>query len=195
MRSSVLVTIGIIAFAVTPAAHSQDGPPDMQLPSAAEVATLKAQVASLRAIVEDLVELQRCHGDAGVDRRMVLDPNTGEYVQLGVDWRGCDKRGIWLRAATYFQAGQLFNAKLVGTDFTSAWIHGVAMNGANLEGANFTNADLRGSILTGANIVPYTVAQAYGREETIFDNTICPDGTNSDLDDEDEFTCMNNRTP
>lgn len=162
---------------------------------AQDVDALQLENDELKAVIAELVALQRCHGDAGVDRRMVLDPNTGEYVQLGVDWSGCNKQGIWLRAATYFQAGQLFNAKLVGTDFTSAWIHGVAMNGANLEGANFTNADLRGSILTGANIIPYSVAQAYGRAQTIFSNTICPDGTNSDDADGDEFTCMNNRTP
>jgi uncharacterized protein YjbI with pentapeptide repeats len=185
IRKSAIV--GIITLALTPTAFAEG--------LAQDVDALETENAELREILQELVALQRCHGDAGVDRRMVLDPNTGEYVQLGVDWSGCDKRGIWLRAANYWQAGQLFNAKLVGTDFTSAWIHGVAMNGANLEGANFTNADLSNSILTGAFIIPYSVAQAYGRAQTIFSNTRCPDGTNSDDPDGDEFTCMNNRTP
>ena len=80
----------------------------------------------------------------------------------------------------------LVNARLVGTNFAGAFILGVAMNGSDLEGANCTNANLRWSNLTGANIIPHTIAQAYGSEETIFGNTICPDGSNSDEDDGDE---------
>jgi uncharacterized protein YjbI with pentapeptide repeats len=69
------------------------------------------------------------------------------------------------------------------------------MGGANVEGANFTNASLRFSDLTGANIVTWQQAQDYahlGLQETIFDNTTCPDGTNSD---DVGGTCANNRTP
>jgi uncharacterized protein YjbI with pentapeptide repeats len=48
--------------------------------------------------------------------------------------------------------------------------------GANLSGANFTRANLEGIDLTGATLVGVT-----------WDNTICPDGTNSDVD---SGTCL-----
>ena len=123
----------------------------------------------------------------------------------GVDWRGCDKRKILLRGplvpgttdnqSHYEMDALLVNARLGGTDFTGAYILGVAMNGADLEGADFTDAFLRYSDLTGAVIIKETDALAYGFQRTIFSNTMCPDGSNSDDDDGDEYTCANNRTP
>lgn len=184
---------GIVSLALAPSAYSEGVPGDVQLPSGAEAATLQVEVASLRAMVANLVELQRCHGDAGVDRRYIVGGGIGGADWIGgVDWSGCDKRGVWLRPAGYYDSGNLFNADLRGTDFTGAWINGVAMNGANLEGANFTNANLQGSILTGANIVSFDQAQAYGRAQTVFSNTVCPDGSNSD---DVGGTCADNRTP
>lgn len=189
----------IITLALTPTAFAQGLAQDVdELES--QVAALEIENAELRDILADLVALQRCHAIGGAAGWTISENGT-----LGVDWRGCDKRKILLRGplvpgATdnlqhYEMTALLVNARLVGTDFSGAYLLGVAMNGSNLEGANFTDANLRWSNLTGANIIPYTVAQAYGREETIFDNTTCPDGSNSDEDDGDEFTCMKNRTP
>ena len=200
MRSSGLAIIGIIGLALAPTTYSEGIPEGVELPAAAEFASLKAEVASLRSIVTDLVELQRCHAIGGAAGRTHSENGT-----LGVDWRGCDKRSILLRGPLvpgitdnpehYEMGALLVNARLVGTDFSGAYIRGVAMRGANLEGANFTNAILRWSDMTNAVIVTESLALAYGREQTIFKNTICPDGTNSDINDGDEFTCANNRTP
>lgn len=174
---------------------------------AQDVDTLESQVSALQtenlelsALLEELVALQRCHAIGGAAGWTISENGT-----LGVDWRGCDKRKIVLRGPLapgrvdhpqrYEMNALLVNARLVGTDFSGAFILGVAMNGANLEGANFTNAFLTHSDMTNALIVKASDAAAYGRAQTIFSNTICPDGTNSDYADGDEFTCDFNRTP
>jgi len=164
-----------------------------------QVALLETENAELREILQELVALQRCHAIGGAAGRSYSENGT-----LGVDWRGCDKRGILLRGPlapgmndhiqSYEMNALLVNARLVGTDFTNAFILGVAMNGANLEGANLTNAWLNNSDLTGALIVKASDAASSGRAQTIFSNTRCPDGTNSDDNDGDEFTCDLNRT-
>ena len=158
-----------------------------------KVSALQTENAELRALLEELVALQRCHAIGGSMGRTISE--SGNH---GVDWRGCDKRRIELRGPSWGGSelyALLFNADLRGTDFSGAYILGVAMNGSNLEGANFTNANLTDSNLTGASIVTWQHAQDYahlGFQETIFDNTVCPDGTNSN---DNEGTCANNRTP
>jgi uncharacterized protein YjbI with pentapeptide repeats len=193
-----MVTVGIIALAFTQTAFAQGLAQDVDSLEA-QVAALETQNEELLAVIEGLIALQRCHAIGGAAGRTFSENGT-----LGVDWRGCDKRGILLRgplvpvitdnALQYEMNALLVNARLVGTDFTGAYIIGVAMNGSNLEGADLTNANLRYSNLTGAVIVKATQAAAYGRAQTIFSNTICPDNSNSDEDDGDEYTCANNRT-
>lgn len=164
-----------------------------------ENAQLQAVITSLTAVVDglaaqqaDLVALQRCHSDAGSNGRRWVDGWIG-----GVDWHGCDKRGIGLWGPIVGgdeDDGLLVNADLRGTDFTDASIIGVYINGSDLEGANFTNANLAYSDLNGANIVTWQQAQDYahlGLQETIFSNTTCPDETNSD---DNGGTCANNRS-
>jgi uncharacterized protein YjbI with pentapeptide repeats len=156
-------------------------------------AELQAVIESLTSIVDGLVEQQRCHAIGGS-----LGWSEDENGTLGVNWRGCDKRRIDMRGPAVGgseMTALLVNSDLRGTDFTGAYLLGVPMGGANVEGANFTNASLRFSDLTGANIVTWQQAQDYahlGLQETIFDNTTCPDGTNSD---DVGGTCANNRTP
>ena len=172
-----LVTVGIITLALIPNAFADPASENVELPPA-------AQVASLQALVQELIEQQRCHGDAGIDNRFVEGGGVdGADWVGGVDWSGCDKRGIRLLGSTVTGAdwwdNNLINADLRFTDFTMAIIIGVWMGGANLEGANFTDANLVFSGLQNANVIgPEGVL--YGKVPTIFDNTICPDGTNSD---------------
>jgi len=160
---------------------------------AQDVDALETENAELRAILQELVALQRCHAIGGS-----LGWSVDENGTLGVDWRGCDKRRIDMRGPSFGgseMTALLVNADLRGTDFTGAYLLGVFMGGSNVEGANFTDANLTGSNLQGANIVTWQQAQDYahlGLQETIFDNTICPDGTNSD---DVGGTCADNRTP
>lgn len=184
---------------MTPTAFAQGLAQDVdELES--QVAVLETENAELRAILADLVALQRCHAIGGAAGATISEDGT-----LGVDWRGCDKRKIVLRGPLapgrddhpqrYEMNALLVNARLVGTNFSGAFILGVAMNGADLEGADFTDAFLNHSDMTNAVIVKASDAAAYGRAQTIFKNTTCPDGTNSDDADGDEFTCHFNRTP
>ena len=169
----------------------------LQTDNAALEAVINTQaslIADLTSVVDELVALQRCHAIGGSLGWSVAEDGT----TLGVDWRGCDKRRIDMRGPAVGgseMTALLVNSDLRGTDFTGAYLLGVYMGGANVEGANFTNASLRFSDLTGANIVTWQQAQDYahlGLQETIFDNTTCPDGTNSD---DVGGTCANNRTP
>lgn len=161
-----------------------------------ENAALQSVITSLTAVVETLatqqtalVEQQRCHGDAGTDNRYI-DGWIG-----GVDWHGCDKRGIGLwgpQVGGDEDDGNLTNSDLRFVDFTGANIIGVWMGGANLEGANFTNASL--AYVEGllyANVIP---ADGNGGLDapTIFSNTTCPDTTNSDTNG---GTCIGHLVP
>jgi uncharacterized protein YjbI with pentapeptide repeats len=159
----------------------------------AVIDTQASLIADLTAVVDDLVELQRCHAIGGS-----LGWSEDENGTLGVNWRGCNKRRLNMVGPAFGgseMTALLVNADLRNTDFTGAYLLGVFMGGSNVAGANFTDANLTGSNLQGANIVTWQQAQDYahlGLEETIFNNTICPDGTNSDTVG---GTCVNNRTP
>mgnify|MGYP001814319495 FL=1 len=155
---------------------------------------LQAVITSLTTIVDDLVEQQselvnqqRCHTRPG---DLQADENGGYLA--GVDWSGCDKTGLsmWGPNVGGAVTEVLVNADLRFGNFTLANIIGVEM-GANLEGAVFKNASLAYSNLEGANIIaPNDINN--GKTPTVFINTTCPDGTNSD---DVGGTCANNRTP
>lgn len=213
MNISKLAILAMVTLTLTPTAFA-DGVAQAVDTLETDVSTLASQLSLLQTenadlevvieelslIVDDLVSqqselvaLQRCHAIGGAAGRSISEDGTH-----GVNWRGCDKRRIVLEGPRFGgteMTALLFNADLRGTDFSGAYLFGVAMNGSNLDGANFTNANLSGSNLDGANIVTRQQAQDYshlGLQETIFDNTTCPDGKNSDLHGE---TCANNRTP
>jgi uncharacterized protein YjbI with pentapeptide repeats len=200
MHIRKFATIGIIILALTPAAFADgvaqavDGLEsdvdalESQISALqTENAALEAVIASLTVIVDALVEQQRCHTRPG-DLQADAD---GNYAG-GVDWRGCDKTGLsmWGPAVGGAVTENLTNADLRGANLTLANIIGVEF-GANLEGAVFKNANLAYSNMEGANIIGPDGAQ-YGKEPTVFINTFCPDGTNSN---DVGGTCANNRTP
>jgi uncharacterized protein YjbI with pentapeptide repeats len=161
-----------------------------------ENAALQSVITSLTAVVDTLatqqaalIEQQRCHGDAGTDNRYI-DGWIG-----GVDWHGCDKKGIALwgpQVGGDEDDGNLTNADLRFTDFTGASMIGVWMGGVDVEGANFTDANLAYSEgLQYANVIP---ADGNGGLDapTIFSNTTCPDETNSDANG---GTCIGHLAP
>ena len=89
----------------------------------------------------------------------------------GVDGRGADLNGTDLTGATLMWSNlswvNLSNANLTGANLSGAMLAGVNFNGANLTGVDLTGADLTG---------------------VIWQNTICPNGTNSDTRGQ---TCVN----
>jgi uncharacterized protein YjbI with pentapeptide repeats len=169
MRIKQLAMTGIITIALTQNVFA-DG-------VAQSVDTLEAQVASLTSIVYGLVEQQRCHARPDTLR---VDSN-GNYAG-GVDWHGCDKSGLsmWGPQVDGAVTENLTNADLRNVNFTLANLIGIWAGGANLEGARFVNANLAYSDFTGAFVVTAEHAQQYGRAETVFINTNCPDESNSD---------------
>lgn len=206
MHIRQLAIIGIITLALTPTAFA-DGVAQAVDGLESDVDTLDSQVSALQtenaalqaviisltavvttqtAIVDSLVEQQRCHTRPG---DLQADEN-GEYAG-GVNWYGCDKTGLSMRGPLWggAETEALVNADLRFVNFTLANIWGVPIWG-NLEGAVFKNANLAGSDLSGANIIGPDGAQ-YGKTPTVFINTLCPDGANSDDVGE---TCADNRT-
>ena len=73
----------------------------------------------------------------------------------------------------------LSRAELSNADLVRADLSGANLTGANLYNAALNNADLNGANLTGADHLT----------SVWWNNTICPDGTNSD---NNGGTCVNN---
>ena len=83
-----------------------------------------------------------------------------------------------------------------GCDFTRATLRGTNLRGIrcqpqspNVAACVFTSADLTGADLTGAELLSVVL------DGVIWSNTTCPDGTNSDAEDGDGGTCLDNLTP
>lgn len=74
----------------------------------------------------------------------------------------------------------------------SADMMGANLSGADMRGAHFGDANLAYADLRGANLAGATMRGTSGLDQAIFANTICPDGSNSDENDNDRFTCANN---
>jgi cysteine-rich repeat protein len=68
----------------------------------------------------------------------------------------------------------LSNAKLINTDLKNA-----NLTNADLSNANLTNANLDGTDLTDANLSG-AIGQPLNPNQAHYENTTCPDGTNSD---------------
>lgn len=65
---------------------------------------------------------------------------------------------------------QLTRANLVGANLRGAHLERAVLIGSDLTGANLTDATLRGADLRGAQL-----------KDVTWSNTVCPDGTNSDV--------------
>ena len=114
------------------------------------------------------VSLDGANLDSAVLSFAVADYAHLNYADLGA----ADLKGAFLRHA------QLQNAILYNANLSDAFLSHANLDGAGLVNANLTNADLYGASLRGATLVG-----------AIWNNTRCPDGTNSNGDG---GTCVNN---
>jgi uncharacterized protein YjbI with pentapeptide repeats len=125
-----------------------------------------------------------CFGNA------ILGPGT---YSLNSDLSGADLYNVNL---SYAQLGNsqgtsdLSGANLYGANLSHTYLFRVDLSGAILNGADlretyFYETDFTDAILTGADI---SSAYQWGSLDVIWNNTICPDGTNSD---DNGNTCEN----
>jgi Pentapeptide repeats (8 copies)/Collagen triple helix repeat (20 copies) len=104
------------------------------------------------------------------------------YADLqGALFNGARMSGVYIEHSNLEDANLsgvlLPNATISGTDFSGANLFQADLQDATVVGANFTNANLTGAFDTGATLLSIT-----------WDNTTCPDGTNSD--DYSPDTCV-----
>ena len=107
--------------------------------------------------------------------------------------------GANLSSATISGFGAFPNANLTGSNLRGAAISGqFALPGANLTGANLTGAMVTGQFampdvnLTRANLNGATVTGQSALTGATYNDTTCPDGTNSD---DNGGTCTGHLTP
>jgi hypothetical protein len=123
-----------------------------------------------------------------------------------LDLRNCNLRGFTFGSSAV-RAGDFSGADLFGADFTNGACMACVLDNASLFGARtspyfmqFTSlrgADLRGthwagSEFTECDLTGARMVGATGLGQAFWSNTICPDGTNSDDEDGDGRTCLNN---
>jgi uncharacterized protein YjbI with pentapeptide repeats len=143
---------------------------------------------------------------------ILLDVEASNATFVGADFRGADLSLSIMRDADFSGAnftntnvtgiyspgpdfeGSIFqntlftNASLAGADLDNTDLRGADLRNANLYYVPLRNADLRNANLQGAR---FELANNF-QQGAIWGNTICPDGSNSDVDDGDNFTCFSN---
>ena len=105
---------------------------------------------------------------------LVLTGCNEGHEQVLLDIKSCD-----LKPATSCPGADLSGQNLSGMDLHSSVFVGTNFDGADLSetillDANLTNASMRGTNLLGANLINAKL------DGIVWENTTCPDGTNSD---------------
>jgi Pentapeptide repeats (8 copies) len=135
----------------------------------------------------------------GKDSTAFVRTNCIGYPHNEIDWHGCDLNGAnishqglsgadlsganllgALADGVNFVATHLENANLQHVEFIDADLENAHMDGADLTEANLKDAVMEGAELPGATLTGVN-----------WDNTTCPDGTNSD---DDGGTCEGHLT-
>ena len=149
--------------------------------------------------------------DATLDNASLRNTNMEAAEADGASFVNADMRGVDLYFAdvrdanlsganfadTHMNRPDFLRSNLQGAVFTGSFIISVNFNDTNLRGADFSftllknspmrNADLRDANLLGAELHGTNVLDG-----VIWGNTTCSDGSNSDDDDGDNFTCESN---
>lgn len=148
---------------------------------------------------------------ATFDNASLRNTNLEDGYAPGGSFINADLRGAYLYFA-FFRGGNLSGANFSNTGlssvdfessilqnaiFTGSYLSGVDMRNADLRAADLSfttlwyvslsNADLRNANLLGAELRPGT-----SLDGILWGNTTCSDGSNSDENDGDNFTCESN---
>ncbi len=100
------------------------------------------------------------------------------FVDESSDTPSCNLAEAYLEGVVLQYAG-LNNANLKGAELIDALLYHSNLANANLADANLYGADLNSANLANANLAGANLAGAT-LLDAIWDNTTCPDGTNSD---------------
>ena len=134
-------------------------------------------IAGLHAMLgENATLVQQLQSDLAIQQGLVA-----QWQQTAEDNRA-DLSGAYLRGV------DLTYADLRGADLSDADLSYTDLYDANLSGADLRGADLSGAYLRGADLSDADLRYA-GLGGVYWQNTICPDGTNSDGNGD---TCVNN---
>lgn len=116
-------------------------------------------------------------------------------LMINVDLRGANMSGTYMVNANMCRAN--LNGAYLGIavlDYAvlcHASLRGAYLGGASLWNVNLEQADLSGADLSGADM-RYAVLDHTNLNQVIWNNTVCPDGSNSDAPDGDGYTCFYN---
>jgi uncharacterized protein YjbI with pentapeptide repeats len=148
---------------------------------------------------------------ATFDNASLRNTNLEDGYAPGGSFINADLRGANLYFA-FFRGGDLSGANfsnqyMSSVDFESAILQNAVFTGSFLFGVDMRNSDLRGADLSFTSLAYVSLDNADFREATllgaergdgvnlstvIWGNTTCADGSNSDDNDGDNFTCEGN---
>jgi len=148
---------------------------------------------------------------ATFDNASLLNTNLEDGYAPGASFINADLRGANLYFA-FFRGGNLSGANLSNNglssvDFESSILQNAVFTGSDLFGVDMRNSDLRGADLSFTTLWYVSMSNADLRnanllgakrkvgtsvDGVIWGNTTCADGSNSDDDDGDNFTCESN---
>jgi hypothetical protein len=145
------------------------------------------------------------------DNASLRNTNLEDGYAPGASFVNADLRGANLYFA-FFRGGNLSGANfsnnwLSSVDFESSILQNALFTGSNLSGVDMRNSDLRGAELSfttlsyvslnnadlrDANLLGAKLKVGTALDGIIWGNTTCSDGSNSDDNDGDNFTCESN---
>jgi hypothetical protein len=148
---------------------------------------------------------------ATFDNASLRNTNLEDGYAPGGSFINADLRGANLYFA-FFRGGDLSGANfsnnwLSSVDFESAILQNALFTGSNLSGVDMRNSDLRGADLSFTTLYYVSLNNADLRNANLlgakrkvgthltgatWGNTTCADGSNSDDNDGDNFTCESN---
>jgi|SRR5687767_4882907 len=148
---------------------------------------------------------------ATFDNASLLNTNLQDGYAPGGSFINADLRGAYLYFA-FFRGGNLSGANfsnnsLNTVDFESSILQNALFTGSDLFGVDMRNSDLRGADLSFTTLWYVSLNNADLREANLlgaelrvgtnlsgitWGNTTCSDGSNSDDNDGDNFTCESN---
>ena len=142
----------------------------VQLESAnASIASMQSQIASLESLRDSLSTMLNSSNSTIDELEGLLNTANASILQ----WQQTAEDNVVNLSGVHLSCVYLRYADLSGAYLGSASLVDADLIGANLSGADMSGADLSGADLTSV----------------YWDNTICPDGTNSD---DNGDTCENN---